>query len=63
VAPLEPHLPWRPDILRARAECFERAGDPRAKQAAADLQAFLGAEKPTLASPPAPITGPTGLPR
>jgi spermidine synthase len=44
VASLEPHVPWRPDILRTRAECYERTGDPRAAGAAADLQEFLAAE-------------------
>jgi hypothetical protein len=44
MASLEPHVPWRPDILRARAECYERTGDPRAREAAADLQEFLAAE-------------------
>ncbi|PYQ40961.1 MAG: spermidine synthase [Acidobacteria bacterium] len=44
MAPLEPHLPWRPDMLRARADCYQQAGDQRAKRAAADLQEFLEAD-------------------
>ena len=60
MTPLEEHLPWRPDILRARAECYRRAGDPRAARAAADLDEFLAAQPsrsglapgPTLQAPP-----------
>jgi spermidine synthase len=44
MAALEPHVPWRGDLLRTRAECYERSGDPRAAPAAADLQEFLAAE-------------------
>jgi spermidine synthase len=43
LAPLERSLPWRPDILRARAECYQRANDPRAAGASADLDAFVAA--------------------
>jgi len=43
-ASLEAHLPWRPDMLRARAECYEQTGDPRAPEAARDVQEFLAAE-------------------
>jgi spermidine synthase len=56
MAPLEPHLPWRPDMLRARADCYQQAGDDRAKRAAADLQEFLEADRsaphPTTSAPP-----------
>jgi spermidine synthase len=56
LAPLEPHLPWRPDMLRARADCYQQAGDHRAKRAAADLQEFLEADRsvphPTTSAPP-----------
>jgi hypothetical protein len=62
-ASLEPHLPWRPDMLRARAECYEHTGDPRARAAARDLQDFLAAEAPATAQPTAPITAPSGTPR
>ena len=44
MASLEPDVPWRPDILRTRAECYERTGDTRAAAAAADLQEYLAAE-------------------
>jgi hypothetical protein len=60
---LEAHLPWRPDMLRARAECYERTGDPRARQAARDVQQFLAAEGPARVGATAPITGPSGTPR
>ena len=61
LAPLESQLPWRPDILRARAECYARAGDPRAGQAAADVEEFLAGEAGP--SEPAPITSPSGTSR
>jgi len=53
LAPLEAHLPWRPDILRARAECYQHANDPRAARASADLEEFLAAQprRPAPASP------------
>ncbi len=50
---IEPSVPWRPDMLRYRAECYEHTRDPRARAAAADLQAYLAAE------PPAPAVSPT----
>jgi spermidine synthase len=58
-ASLEAHLPWRPDMLRARAECYEHTGDPRAREAARDLEEFVAAEGPA----PAPITAASGTPR
>ncbi|HEU0090707.1 MAG TPA: fused MFS/spermidine synthase [Vicinamibacteria bacterium] len=57
MAPLERHLPWRPDMLQARADCYEHAGDPRAKRAAADLQEYLEADRS--APPPSPAAVPT----
>jgi hypothetical protein len=57
MASLEPHLPWRPDMLRARADCYQQAGDHRAKRAAADLQEFLEAD--LSAPPPSPAAAPT----
>jgi hypothetical protein len=51
MAPLEQYLPWRADLLRARAECYARAGDPRAARADADLQGFLAAHRAPPASP------------
>lgn len=38
---LEPDVPWRGDVLRFRAACYERTGDPRARQARRELDAFL----------------------
>jgi len=61
-ASLEAHVPWRPDMLRARAECYEHTGDARAGQAAHDLREFLAAETP----PPGPssaVTRSSGTPR
>jgi spermidine synthase len=62
---LEPNLPWRPEMLRARAECYERAGDPRAKRAAADVEEFLAAEPalPPSIPPPAPSSAASASPR
>jgi hypothetical protein len=51
LAPLEPYVPWQPQMLGYRAECYARTGDPRAVRAGADLQEFLAAEPP--AAPPA----------
>jgi hypothetical protein len=55
--PLEASLPWRPDMLRARAECYQRGGDSRANRATADLQAYLAAQ-PAPDAPPAPASPP-----
>jgi hypothetical protein len=41
LAPFEPHVPWRADVLRYRASCYQRTGDARARQAQADLEVFL----------------------
>ena len=40
----EPHIPWGRDWLVVRARCYAAARDPRAAQAAADLQTFLSQE-------------------
>ena len=56
MAVLEKNVPWRPEMLRARADCYQRAGDSRAKQAAADLQEFLEAD--LSAPPPSPAASP-----
>jgi len=61
-ASLEAHVPWRPDMLRARAECYEHTGDARAGQAAHDLREFLAAETPT-AGPSSAVTRSSGTPR
>jgi hypothetical protein len=40
LADLEPHVPWREDVLEFRSRCYAATRDPRARQAAADLAAF-----------------------
>lgn len=37
----EPHVPWRADFLRYRANCYQRTRDERAMQARAELQELL----------------------
>jgi len=39
--PLEPHVPWRADLLKYRASCYQRTRDERASQAQAELQQYL----------------------
>jgi spermidine synthase len=51
LAPLEPFVPWSPDILRYRAECYEHTGDGRARRAAAERDEFLAAQPPPAAAP------------
>jgi hypothetical protein len=41
VAPFEPHVSWRADLLKYRATCYERTHDPRARQARAELEQYL----------------------
>ena len=52
---LEPDVPWRADVLRLRADCYERAGDGRAARAAADVRDYLDAQ--------AAASGPSGAAR
>ncbi|MEA2339387.1 MAG: spermidine synthase [Thermoanaerobaculia bacterium] len=40
----EPNFPWQHDYLRKRAECYQQAGDPRAKLAQRDWQEYLSNE-------------------
>jgi len=40
LADLEPHVPWREDVLDFRSRCYASTRDPRARQAARDLTAF-----------------------
>jgi predicted membrane-bound spermidine synthase len=56
LASLEPHVPWRLDVLRYRASCYERTHDPRAGQALADLETYLLQEPAPSASPPPSAT-------
>jgi spermidine synthase len=45
IADLEPHVPWRLDILTFRTKCYRDFHQPEASLAAAELEAFLG-ERP-----------------
>jgi spermidine synthase len=40
LAPMEPHVPWREDVLGYRVRCYTGHRDPRADAAAADLERF-----------------------
>jgi hypothetical protein len=40
IAPFEPHVAWRSDVLRFRAGCYERTRDSRVYQARADLAQY-----------------------
>jgi predicted O-methyltransferase YrrM len=44
LAPFEPHVPWRKEMLVLRYQCYAPEGGPRAKGAEADLVAFVSAE-------------------
>jgi spermidine synthase len=44
LADFEPHVPWRADLLRYRASCYERTRDPRARVARAELEEYLARE-------------------
>jgi spermidine synthase len=45
---LEPYPIWEEPILRQRAACYARAGDPLAARAADDLAMFLGVQPPSV---------------
>jgi spermidine synthase len=45
VAPFEPHVPWRADVLGFRASCYERTRDPRAFAARSDVQEYERQER------------------
>ena len=45
VAPFEPYVPWRADVLRFRANCYEGTRDARAAAARADLLEFQRQER------------------
>jgi spermidine synthase len=49
LAQLEPHVPWRRNVLLWRAYCYEKLGDPRAELAESELSAFESEQAPTLA--------------
>jgi spermidine synthase len=40
LAPLEPHVPWREDVLKYRVACYQPARHPRHVDARADLERF-----------------------
>ena len=40
LAPFEPYVAWRADVLRYRAECYARMRDPRVLSAQGDLAAY-----------------------
>ncbi|HSD27023.1 MAG TPA: fused MFS/spermidine synthase, partial [Vicinamibacteria bacterium] len=57
VVPFEPHVPWRADVLRFRATCYERTGDARALRARADLREFERQEP----AAPTPVKAADGI--
>ncbi len=64
VAPFEPHVPWRIDLLKYRAQCYERTADPRALEARTDLEAFMARAAATpIAGSPSPSSSPVTAPR
>jgi spermidine synthase len=58
LAPLEPHVPWREDVLKYRVACYQPARHPRHVDARADLERFR--RQAQAAAPTAPST--TSLP-
>jgi spermidine synthase len=58
LAALEPHVPWRADVLRYRASCYERTLDPRAGAARADLELFARREPGRLSGQTRPAREP-----
>jgi hypothetical protein len=72
--PLEPHFPWRLDLLDLRARLYQETGDPRAALARRELEIFSsrepvpfsgGLEPPPAPAPakPAPQPAPDQVPR
>lgn len=66
---MEPHPPWREDVLRMRLECYRRHDDPLAETALDDLLEYRAGQPPLLMEPAArgsarqdgePGTGPGG---
>jgi spermidine synthase len=53
VAPFEPHVPWRSDVLKYRASCYQLTRDPRALEARSELEEFKQQEPPVAAKPSA----------
>ena len=51
LAPFEPYVPWRADVLKYRASCYERTLDARAADARAELEHFQRQEPARTPSP------------
>jgi spermidine synthase len=60
VIPYEPHVPWRADVLRYRARCYEWTADARAADARVELEQFLQREAAAPAAPPTPPSAVAG---
>jgi hypothetical protein len=52
---LEPHFPWRQDLLEERARVYAAVGDPRAELARGELDAFLRLEPTAFAKGLGPV--------
>lgn len=46
LAPFEPHVPWREDVLKYRLACYQPARHPRNGDARADLERFRRQARP-----------------
>jgi hypothetical protein len=57
LAPLEPHVPWREDVLKYRRPATSRARHPRHVDARADLERF---RRQAQAGPAPPRVAPPG---
>jgi spermidine synthase len=57
VAPFEPYVPWRDDVLRYRASCYLRTRDPRALAARSDLEQYRQ-QQAAVATAGAPVGSP-----
>jgi spermidine synthase len=53
LAPFEPHVPWREDVLKYRLACYQPARHPRNVDARADLERFRRQAKTAVPAPPA----------
>ncbi len=45
MAPFEPYVPWRADVLKYRSDCYSRIGHPLAGDARVDLETFERKER------------------
>jgi spermidine synthase len=55
VIPYEPHVPWRADVLRYRANCYQWTADARAAEARVELEQFLQREVAAPAATPSSV--------